>query len=272
MTTGIVVRVPPELVEVVSDLLWSVGTQAIEEHWLGSGTVELRTALGEDRDAVREALGNLPSGATWDFVEIDETIADEWRRHAEPHRVSPRLMIAPTWVTVPDHDESVTTTCVRIEPGPTFGLGDHPTTSGSLRSIERHLRIGDAVLDVGCGSGVLGIVALLLGAERAHGIDIMPAAVEISRDNAETNGVANRWTVSNEPVESIGRPFDFVVANILLPVLIEMAPHLTRLTGRTLVVSGLLSGTESRVIDALDPLREVDRVVIDGWTTVTLER
>ncbi|MFM8530495.1 MAG: 50S ribosomal protein L11 methyltransferase [Ilumatobacteraceae bacterium] len=270
MTTGIVVRISPDRVELVSDHLWSLGTQAIEEHWLASGTVELRTSLGDDRSAVRAALANLPSGATWEFVEIDETAADAWRRHARPHRVSSNLVIAPNWVPADDSDSA--TNVVRIEPGPTFGLGDHPTTSGSLRSIERHLRPGDSVLDVGCGSGVLGIVALTLGAERAHGIDLMPAAVEVSRGNAETNGVSDRWTVSNEPLESIGRPFDVVVANILLPVLIDLAPHLLRLTGRILVVSGLLTGTESRVIDALGSLREVDRVEIDGWTTVTLAR
>jgi len=276
LSTGIVVRVSPGHAELVSDMLWAAGTQAIEERWLASGTVELRTSLGDDRDAVRVALGKLPSGASWEFVDIDDSVADEWRRHAEPHRVSADLTIVPAWL--PDSDPSGDDepvgggVVVRIEPGPTFGLGDHPTTSGCLRSIERHLREGDTVLDVGCGSGVLGVVALVLGASRAHGTDLMPAAVDVSLGNADLNGVADRWSVSTEPLETIGRPFDLVVANILLPVLVELAPQLTRLAGRTLVVSGLLAGTESRVIDALDPLREVDRVTIAGWTTVTLGR
>jgi len=271
VSTGIVVVVRPDDVESTSDVLWSLGTQAIEERWLSVGVVELWTELGEDRRAIEIALRSLPADRVWRFVDVDESVADEWRRHARPHRVSPGLVIVPEWFDQNGVEPwSVGTKVVRIEPGPTFGLGDHPTTSGCLASIESHVRPGDTVLDVGCGSGVLGIAALVSGASRAHGTDLMPAAVRVSTDNATRNGVADRWSVSTEPLEVVGRPFDVVVANILLPVLVELTPELVRLAGRILIVSGVLDGTEGRLTEALAPLVEVDRVTVAGWTTVVL--
>lgn len=267
MSLGIVVRVAVGPHEIVGDFLWSRGAPAISETLEGD-TIVLRTSLGDDRVAVEGVLAELPYGE-WSFEELDDAVADEWRRHATETVVSPRLRIVPAWL----EPSSITAgRVVLVEPGPTFGLGDHPTTLGCLRLLERLVAPGATVLDIGCGSGVLGITALVLGAARAHGVDVTPAAIEVSRANAERNGVAEGWTVSIGSLADLERPADVVVANILAPVLVELADDLRRLTapGGSLVFSGVLDGAYGHVVQALGSVREVDRLVIDGWASVVV--
>jgi ribosomal protein L11 methyltransferase len=165
---------------------------------------------------------------------------------------------------------------VHIEPGATFGLGDHPTTRLSMVALRRVLSAhADAtVLDVGCGSGVLAIGAVLLGARSAVGIDITPAAVPTTLDNAVRNGVDGRVQVSTTPLAEVEGTFDLVVANILAPTLVELADDLLRVlsTDASLVISGVLDGRYSHVVDALAPAHVVAVDVLDGWAAVTLWR
>lgn len=271
----VVVTTTPADYELVSDLLWGLGVVAISEHWAPDGVVNLRTSLGDDEDVARSALDR--AGITFRFEYVDPLVGDTWRDFARPVRVGDHLIVRPNWCDESVVDELLanmpdpeTVHVVSIEPGSTFGLGDHPTTSASLEMIHRYVREDDEVLDVGCGSGVLGIVALLLGARRAHGVDINPASIGVSISNASANGVADRWSVSNDALDVIGRPFDLVAANILAPVLIELGSSLKRLTaaGGVLVVSGVLEGHYDHVSEALSPMREVDRLERDGWVAV----
>ena len=274
-----VVNTTPEDYEYASDLLWGLGVVAISEHWTAEGRVELRTSLGEDEKSVRDAM--RATGLEFGLEYVDSSVADTWRAHAHPVRVGEGVVVSPAWCSddeiaavVPSEAGTTQVSVVRIEPGSTFGLGDHPTTSASLALVERYLEPGSTVLDVGCGSGVLGVVALVLGASRAHGVDINPASPEVSVANARLNGVADRWTVSTDPLEVIGRPFDLVVANILAPTLVELADQLVRLTDDdgVLIVSGVLDGRYDHVIDALSPMREIEKVVVDGWAASVLGR
>lgn len=271
----VVVTTTPGEYEYVSDRLWALGVVAISEHWSPEGVVTLRTSLGDDEAVADSALER--AGIEYRFEYVDASVAETWRDFARPVRVGDHLIVRPTWcdeeavsqllAEMPDPDS---VRVVSIEPGSTFGLGDHPTTMASLEMIHRYVHEGDEVLDVGCGSGVLGIVALLLGSRRAHGVDINPASVAVSNANASANGVADRWSVSNDALDVIGRPFDLVVANILAPVLIELGPSLKRLTapGGSLVVSGVLQGHYDHVSAALSPMREFDRIEHDGWVAV----
>jgi ribosomal protein L11 methyltransferase len=161
---------------------------------------------------------------------------------------------------------------LRIEPGATFGLGDHPTTVLSMRALRRALRPGSTVLDVGCGSGVLAVGACVLGASRATAIDISPASVPITRANAEANGVADRVAVSTTPLALVDAEFDVVVANILAPTLIELADDLARVVAPSgcLIISGVLSTRHLHVEAALPTLRRTQCDNLDGWTAVTL--
>jgi ribosomal protein L11 methyltransferase len=153
-------------------------------------------------------------------------------------------------------------------------MGDHPTTMSSLLMIEKYVTPGDVLIDVGCGSGVLGIGALRLGASRAIGMDINPSCVPVSQENARLNQVDDRWTVTTEPLAVIGIPGDIVVANILAPALIELSSELKRLTkpDGVLIISGVLTENYAHVVEALQPLQQIDRIEYGGWAAVALRQ
>jgi ribosomal protein L11 methyltransferase len=163
-------------------------------------------------------------------------------------------------------------TVLRIEPGSTFGLGDHPTTILSMRALRAAVRPGATVLDVGCGSGVLAVGACVLGASQATAIDISPASVPTTRANAAANGVAERIHASTTPLALIDQQYDVVVANILAPTLIDLAADLRRVVAESgvLIISGVLAGRHQHVEDALKPFRRTNRMTHDGWAAVTL--
>ena len=272
---ALVVSVPAGEAELASDALWALGVVAIEERHAGAGTedhyVELWTSLGDDAAAVTHAAEGFPARWRWRLVEVDETVADTWRAHATPTWVSDDLVLAPAWVPFEAPDG---TTVVRIEPGATFGLGNHPTTVAALRAVRAALFHDATVLDVGCGSGVLGIAACVLGAARSESIDISLAAVAATMDNATRNGVVGRVSATTTPVAEVDGEFDIVVANILAPTLIELADDLRRVLAPAglLVIAGVLVDRFDHVVAALAPLRVVQVDKLDGWAAVSLRR
>ena len=277
MTLSVVIRTTPIEVEFVSDLLWSLGVVAIEEHWDPNGVVRLQTSLGEDIEVVTEAMNSLPVVLDWSTTTVNEAVANTWREFAQPTIIGTRIVVAPLWcddqqiadavATLPDPTQAIV---IPIEPASTFGMGDHPTTMCSLLMIEKYLKADDVLIDVGCGSGVLGIGALRLGASRAIGMDINPSCVPVSQENARLNQVSNQWSVTTEPVAVIGFPANLVVANILAPALIELSGELKRLTrpDGVLIISGVLAEHYEHVALALEPLQEFDRVEQGGWVAV----
>ena len=270
---ALVVTVPAGEAEVASDHLWSLGVVAIEERATDDArVVELWTSLGDDAAAIAMELTGLRHH--WRFEPIDESVSDTWRTFAAPTWVADDLVVHPAWLPDPAAavGAAVGITSISIEPGATFGLGDHPTTVLTMRAMRAVLRHGDAVLDVGCGSGVLAIAACLLGAARSVGIDISTAAVPTTIANARRNGVQDRVEVSTTPLGEVAGNFDVVLANILAPALIDLAPDLRRVVapGGVLVVSGMLASRHDHVLDALRPMQPVDRVDRDGWTAITL--
>jgi ribosomal protein L11 methyltransferase len=269
MALTIRISVTTSDVEWVSDLLWGLGVVAIEELAGADETVTLRTSMGEDHEAVRRAMDSLPLALDWSFDVVDDRTVEAWRDHVRPFEVGDTLLVVPAWNVEPIADGARTR--VIIEPGATFGMGDHPTTRGCLELLERTM-VGDrSVLDVGCGSGILGIVSLMKGARIAHGIDINPASVEVSRLNAALNGVGDRWTVSQEyPHEA----HDIVFANILAPVLIDLSDEIARsvATAGVLILSGVLDGRYGHVLEEYPDFAVSDRLVIDGWASLMLTR
>lgn len=269
---ALVVTVDPESVELASDVLWSLGVVAVEEREGDDGTVELWTSVGDDPAALDAATASIPSRWRWRTAEIDHTVADSWRTHATPVVIDEDLLICPAWVETPPVAPG--TVVLRIEPGSTFGMGDHPTTIECLRALRRHLSPGARVLDVGCGSGILAIAAVRLGAASAHGIDISPAAVPTTRQNALMNGVETGVTVSTTPLAEVTGVFDVVLANILAPALVDLAVDLRRVLADdgVLVVSGILADRHDHVLAALAPLRVVALDESHGWVALSLRR
>jgi ribosomal protein L11 methyltransferase len=267
---GLVVTVPADDVELASDALWELGVVAIEERNApDGGEVELWTSLGDDADRVNAATADFPPRWRCRSVALDLAVADTWRASAQPTVVTEDLVFCPSWV---DASFAPHVTVVKIEPGATFGMGDHPTTVLTMQLARPHVGPDVSVLDVGCGSGVLSVAACMLGAARAVGIDIAPAAVGVTEANAVANGVGERVSVSTTPLADVEGMFDLVLANILAPALIELAPHLLRVVapGGTLVISGILADHHQHVLDALEPLQVVRSIALDVWTAIEL--
>jgi ribosomal protein L11 methyltransferase len=273
---ALVVTVPANEAELASDALWALGVAAIEERAVAGEAartedhfVELWTSLGTDVGAVTTAAEAFPKRWRWRTVELDPAAAERWREHALPSWVDDRLVIVPAWKDLTVGPDVLR---VDIDPGAAFGLGDHPTTILSLRVLHELLWSGATVLDVGCGSGVLGITAARLGAPYVAAIDVSPAAVEATRANAERNGVAATVNVSTTPLAAVTDEFDIVLANLLAPIVVDTAPALRRVTAPAgaLIVSGVLEGSHGHVVEALAPMRVVETATREGWAALLL--
>jgi ribosomal protein L11 methyltransferase len=166
-----------------------------------------------------------------------------WMDRYKPMRFGNRLWIYPWNVEPPD---DATRVVVRLDPGLAFGTGTHPTTALCLEWLDCLDLAGKTVLDYGCGSGVLAIAALALGARRAIGIDNDPQALVASRDNAGRNDVAGRLRLFAPDALVDGEPCDGLVANILARPLEELAPHFAQRArpGAPFAISGILAGQE----------------------------
>jgi ribosomal protein L11 methyltransferase len=264
-----VLTVPAIDAELAADRMMQAGAFAVEERDLGDGRAELRGSLAEALPVAIDRLGPLPDHWSVRIDDVDATPADTWREHAVPIEVAVDLVIRPAWHEPLGRTEVVE---VAIEPGAAFGLGDHPTTRLSAAAVWAAVGVGDRVLDVGCGTGVLAIVAVLAGAEHAVGVDIAEAAVPATLDNAARNGVAERVSVSTTPLEHLEGQYDVVVANILAPALIALADDLRRVVAPTglLIISGILADRHDHVLAALAPMTAVRTTILDGWAAVEL--
>lgn len=272
---GLVLTVPASEAELAADALWALGVAAIEERGgtrgLADDVIELWTSLGDDPTAISRAAEAFPARWRWRVIELDPSVTETWRAHAGPSWIERDLVVVPAWLDFPAPPGA---TVIRIEPGATFGLGDHPTTVLSLRALRAALRPGGRVLDVGCGSGILAVAGAVFGATSATGIDISPAAPAVAMANARANDVDDRVEVSITPLSEIESTFDVVMANLLAPTLMALAADLVRVVAPdgALIVSGLLTERSQHVVDELAPLRPSERRRREGWTAITLRR
>ncbi|WP_404341181.1 50S ribosomal protein L11 methyltransferase [Pseudoalteromonas mariniglutinosa] len=191
----------------------------------------------------------------------------EWMDNFHPIQFGEKLWICPSWRDIPDPDA----VNVLLDPGLAFGTGTHATTALCLKWLESQDLRGKTVVDFGCGSGILGIAAIKLGAERMIGIDIDPQALEASLDNAQRNGVADKlelYLPENQPEFSA----DIVVANILAQPLRELYPVILGLLkpqGK-IAMSGILQEQAQSVADIYAPFLALDDIAIEGeWTRIS---
>lgn len=189
--------------------------------------------------------------------EIEVTLVEDkdweraWMDDFQPLKFGERLWIVPSWHDAPDPDAAN----LMLDPGLAFGTGTHPTTALCLEWLDGQEVHGKQVIDYGCGSGILGLAALLLGADHVIGVDTDPQALEASRENARRNDVdeskLDLYLPENEPDTQA----DVMLANILAQPLIGLAPHLAARTrqGGDLVLSGILSHQARDVMAAYEP-------------------
>lgn len=192
----------------------------------------------------------------------------EWMANFHPMRFGERLWICPSWRDVPDPSA----VNVMLDPGLAFGTGTHPTTALCLAWLDGLDLQGKTVIDFGCGSGILAIAALKLGAAQAIGIDIDPQAIQASRDNAERNGVSERLSLYLPHQQPENLSADVVVANILAGPLRELAPLISVLpvTGGHLGLSGVLASQAASVCEAYSDKFDLDPVAEkEEWCRIT---
>ncbi len=183
----------------------------------------------------------------------------EWMENFHPMKFGERLWICPSWRDIPEPDA----VNVMLDPGLAFGTGTHPTTALCLEWLERLDLSGKTVIDFGCGSGILAIAAIKLGAEKVIGIDIDPQALQASRDNAERNGVAEQLEVYLPQNQPEGLIADVVVANILAGPLRELAPVIKGLVKPhgDLAMSGVLDTQAEDVANYYRDELHIDPIV-----------
>ncbi|MEO6570614.1 MAG: 50S ribosomal protein L11 methyltransferase [Ilumatobacteraceae bacterium] len=264
----IAVRVPAAEAELAADRLWTAGARAVEVRPAPADTVDLITMLASDDGISVERIGPVLSRWSVRFVDVDDRPAETWREFVRPIDVDGVLVIRPAWLSAVDDGRLE----IAIEPGGSFGLGDHPTTRLAASAAHRLTVPGDRVLDVGCGSGVLAIIAAARGAGHVRAVDIADAAADATAENARSNGVAHLVQVDTTTVDLLDGPYDLVLANILAPVLVALAADLRRLTapGGRLVVSGVLTDRHQHVTEALAPMMVRNVEDLDGWAAIEL--
>lgn len=249
------VDVTPEEVDEVSYLLWELGALGVEERdastlnkQAGGVAVTLVASFADDA-AAKSAIDELaPRSAS-----LEHVVGDAWREAYKQYfkvtRLGPRLVIRPSWEPYAPEAHDVVVT---VDPGRAFGTGTHESTRLLMAALDERVRGGERVLDVGCGTGILAICALKLGAVSALCIDVDPDAVEVTRENALSNEVQDRIEATTTDVADVPDSYPLVLANIQATVLIPLAePIAARVAvGGLLFMSGILIGQEHDVLAA----------------------
>lgn len=209
----------------------------------------------------------------------DEDWMASWKQHYQPIPIGQRLLILPVWIQQDSGGREV----VRIDPSMAFGTGTHPTTQLCLEMLEKQVRPSEVVIDVGCGSGILSIGAIKLGAKHALAVDIDNAAVRSTRENAEANGVLDEIETGLGSVEEIRKGHfsikraPLVLANILAPVIIRLydagLAELVQPGGR-MILSGILVEQAPAVVDAAEAqgLRFIEQIQQGDWVAILMEK
>jgi len=205
---------------------------------------------------------------------------NSWKQYYKPTPIGEKLLIVPEWEPIPETDRAVFVN----NPGMSFGTGTHASTRLALEALEKHIRMGDAILDLGCGSGILSICGLLMGAKYADAVDIDPNAVDISVRNAELNGITpDRFRAYVGDIlsdEALAKQFaagkyQIILANIIADVIIQLPGFVLPALSKNgiFISSGII---EPRLDDVVNALKNSGMEIIDvslseGWASVTAQ-
>lgn len=257
----------------------------VDEAFMSSmrGVCRVKFYLEDSEDGKRELSrleAALPGSELLSRTVRDEDWENSWREYYRPMEVGERLIIVPQWLQTPETDR----VALRLDPGLIFGTGAHATTQLCLGEIEKYAP-GRNVLDVGCGSGILAIAALLLGGTRAVGVDIDDKAPGVVMENAGFNAIGpERLTVFAGDVLSdaalsrrlAGEKFGLVLMNIVADVIIALSPKVPDFLapGGVFICSGVIEGRQREVEVALQKagLRVLERRFKDGWHAFICEK
>jgi len=245
-------------------------------------SAEGKKTLTEIGDAM-EVLGSQDDYGTLEILVSemrDEDWSENWKKYFKPIEIGEKVVIVPEWE---EYENRENRSVFKVNPGMSFGTGSHETTQLCIEQMEKYIKKGHSVLDIGCGSGILSIIAMLLGAKEATAIDIDPNAVDIAIENAESNGVLiqNYHTIAGnilsdkELCDKLSKKhYNIIFANIVADVIIALKPILLNLIDDDTVIisSGIIN---TRLNDVLfeyenSPLKIIDINQKGEWASITL--
>ncbi|MGL4739073.1 MAG: 50S ribosomal protein L11 methyltransferase [Cellulosilyticaceae bacterium] len=214
-------------------------------------------AIQKHLKTVSEFL-NIGSGAISLLDIPEEKWANEWKKYYKPVKLGKNILIKPTWETCEVKDELV----IEMDPGMAFGTGTHETTALCAMLTEQYIKPEDTVLDIGTGSGILGIIAAKMGAKRVIGVDIDPVAVRVAKENVATNHVSDVMDVrAGNLLDVVSEKGNIVVSNIIADVIIILADQVDQVVAEdgVWIASGVINSRKADVMEAM---------ARNGWVTV----
>ncbi len=233
--------------------------------------------FADDVAFLRQRLQAEELDAKIDIIGVnEEDWANSWKAYYKPLHIGNRMVIVPAWEDYTPADNEI---IVTMDPGMAFGTGTHETTRLVIELLERLVRPGMRVLDVGCGSGILAICAAKLGAAECKAYDIDPVAVRVARENIEASGEKNvSCDVSDllRQVDLSGGQYDLICANIVADIIIRMAPDVGAYMKQdaVLLASGIITERAEEVVSALEAagLAVKERLEDNGWCALVVQK
>ena len=276
--TGVVVEDPMDIeLAQEEERTWDYIDDAIlanmSEDVLVKAYISSDASFADKYAFIKERIGQLGQqsyGLDMGTLEInistlnEEDWANNWKQHYKPIKVSERLVIKPSWEHLPalETDEVV----LEMDPGMAFGTGTHETTTLCIDAIDRYIQKGAEVADIGCGTGVLGISAILLGAEKAIAVDVDSNAVRITAENAGRNHVENRLeAIQGNLLDPIQGQYDMIIANIIADVVIQLTETISNYLkpNGLFIASGII---RERLTDVVEAMKTAGLEVIETNT------
>lgn len=273
--------------EAVANILHETGVTGVVIEDAGQGIVlkaylPLNHDLTDTVEAIRTKVSRLPAYGL-DIGAGKVTVHDvdsrdwenEWKKYYKPIRISERLIVKPTWekVDTSPHNEII----IELDPGMAFGTGTHASTVLSLRALEKIMRGGERVIDIGCGSGILSIAAAKFGASHVTAVDVDAAAVNATLENVALNGVQSRVDVyNNDLLQGMQGVVDVAVANILAEIIVPFVADVAAVlpSGGYYITSGIIQAKESFVRQALieNHFAIIETLQQDGWVAIIAQK
>ena len=226
-------------------------------------TVDIESTM----EKIRYNITTLPkerTGEAYGSIELDEVYeedwANNWKKYYKPTKLGNRIIIKPSWESYEPLDDEL---IIELDPGMAFGTGTHETTALCVEQIEKYVDSKKSVLDVGCGSGILSIIAAKLGSKKVLGVDIDELAVKVSKENAEINNVSDYVMFKKgDLIDVVGEKYDVVVANILAEVILILNKDIKKCLKQDglFIASGIILDKEEQVKKSM---REVGLEIID---------
>lgn len=242
----------------------------------------INSFLGETVEGIKETINNLP---LYDIdlgrnkITISEVNEEEWatawKKYYHPVKISEKFTIVPTWEEyTPVHTDEL---IIEMDPGMAFGTGTHPTTVLCIQALERYVKEGDSVVDVGTGTGILSIASAMLRAKQVEGYDLDPVAVESARLNSKLNKVSDHIEIKqNNLLDGVEGEKDIIVANILAEVILRFTDQAYSLLkdGGYFITSGIIQQKKQEVKDALvkEGFTIVEVLSMEDWVSIIAKK